>query len=194
MRGLLVEAEIEAELAAQYHRFIDLVGYAPPIINGHHHVHLFGVVQHALFKVFRQQRPKPYLRRVCETWHTLFHVSGARCKRFYLNQLGQVAKRTQVAAGYPGADCLIGISNPGQVHSSHCFARWMKAAQGELVELMCHPGFADDTLPGRGESSTSRILELQQLLTPGFKEALTLSGFQLVRVAELISQYPLVFP
>src|SRR5205085_8683182 len=88
-RGEVRPAEIEAELRAQYRRFLDLVGTPPPVVNAHHHVQVFPPVGAVLRRVLAGQAPLPYLRRVQEPWSMIGRVPGARPKRAVLTLLGR---------------------------------------------------------------------------------------------------------
>lgn len=186
----LVPTEILAELRAQYRRFLDLVGQVPRNVNGHHHVHAFGPVGRALRRILSEQDPKPFVRRVGEPWRTLVRVPGARVKRVVLSRIGRRAAAAQVAAGFPGADCLIGITDPPCVHRDDFFAQWLRAAKGDVVELTCHPGYLDATLDGRDGSMTDgqlhrRAREFELLRRPAFPDAVREAGFTPAGTADL---------
>jgi len=150
--GRVRRDEVEAEFRAQYERFLALTGIDPLVVNTHHHIQIFSIVGAALRAVLDRQTPRPYLRRVRETWRTLLRVPGARAKRLFLNQLGRPESRRQARAGYPGADSLIGITDPAFVSDPLFFSRWLAKAPGRFVELTCHPGHLDATLVGRDGS------------------------------------------
>jgi predicted glycoside hydrolase/deacetylase ChbG (UPF0249 family) len=191
-RGRITAAEIEAELHAQYRRFVDLVGQAPTNVNGHHHVHVFGPVRRALLRVLADQHPRPFVRRVGESWRTLLRVRGARVKRWMLARVGRRASAAQARAGFPGTECLAGITDPPYVHADDFFARWLATVSGRVVELTCHPGYLDATLDGRDGSMTDgqlhrRAREFELLRRPAFLEAVRDAGFTLIpanRLAE----------
>ena len=178
--------EIEAELRAQHERFRELVGHPPPLVNAHHHVHVFRPVGAALMRILGEQPTKPFLRRVVEPWRTLRRVSGVRVKRWVLSTLGKRAALRQAAAGFPGNDELLGVTDPPFVHEPDFFPRWVQNATGEVVELMCHPGYADDALgdrdgPHSAAHSRRRVIELERLLDPSFREAVEAAGFTLTK-------------
>ena len=185
-RGQLVPVELEAELAAQLRRFVDLTGRQPVNVNAHHHVHVFAPVAAALRAVLAGVSPRPFLRRVVEPWRTLTWVPGARLKRYYLSRLG---RRTEWV-DFPTADWLIGITDPHCVRHPLFFRRWLGAVPGQFVELTCHPGFLDATLAGRDGTFADgqlhrRQIELEQLRDPDFVRAIEQSGFTPVSAAEL---------
>ena len=190
VRGRVNPAEVEAEFRGQLDRFVELVGRPPANVNVHHHVHVFGPVGAALRAVLARVRPAPFLRRVVEPWRTLALVPGARVKRLVLSRVGRRAADEQRAAGLPGAEWTLGITDPPFVRNPKFFRRWLATAPGRFVELTCHPGFLDATLDGRDGSFTDgqlhrRQRELDLLRDPGFKAAVGGAGFTLVTAAEM---------
>ena len=193
LRGRIREDEIEAEFRAQFHRYLDLVGEPPANVNAHHHLHIFGPVGRALLTVLGEVEPKPFLRRVVEPMRTLVGIRGARIKRMALTRFGRNAAKRQAAEGFPGAEWLMGITDPPFVHRDGFFAEWLAAAPGQRVELTCHPGFLDITLNGRDGSLTDgqlhrRQREYQLLSQPAFVEAVAAAGFELSCAADLDRQ------
>lgn len=191
LRGFIRETELVAELTAQYQRFVDLMGTMPLNVNGHHHVHIFGPVRRALMQLMRDQSPRPYWRRVQEPWRTLWSVPGIRIKRWLMSHIGIGATHEQAEAGYPGAEWLLGITDPPFVKASDFFIRWLAAAPGDVVELMCHPGHDDVTLLGRDATPTNgqrerRVHEWYRLQCPGFQQAVREFGFQLIRAGDML--------
>src|SRR5581483_7709167 len=129
-----------------------------------------------------RRRCRPYVRRVREPLAALRHVPGARVKRLVLNQLGRPLARLQEALGFPGNDWLAGITDPPWVKDGRFFARWLRALPGDRVELMCHPGYRDETLLGRdcGEHDgllQRRVDELALLERPEFLRDVRAAGF-----------------
>jgi predicted glycoside hydrolase/deacetylase ChbG (UPF0249 family) len=183
--GRLVADEVRAELAAQYHRFLELVGRPPVVVNGHKHIHIFPLVGAALREVLARQSPRPFVRRVREPFGSLLRVPGARLKRVFLSSFGRWAARQQEASGYPGGDWLAGVTDPRWVEDPGFFARWLARTPGDVVELMVHPGHRDETLIGRDCAAEDgqverRVQELRLLSDPGFRSACRAAGFNLV--------------
>jgi predicted glycoside hydrolase/deacetylase ChbG (UPF0249 family) len=185
--------EVELELRAQYERFLGLVGRPPVVVNSHQHVSLFPPVGACLRRVLSSATPVPYLRRVREPWGLLARVPGARAKRAGLSLLGRLEARRQRRAGFPGADWLIGITDPPCVADPDFFARWLALAPGREVELICHPGHHDATLIGRDGTASDGLLkrrvdELALLSQPRFREAVAAAGLALVGPSELLAR------
>ncbi len=183
-------AELEAELLAQYRRFHDLVGHAPPTVNAHHHVHVFAPIGALLEGLLRRQRPLPYVRRVREPWRLLAAVRGARLKRTFLALMGGFAAPSLSRSGFPGNDWLAGVTDPPFVADAGFFARWLARVPGRAVELTCHPGFLDETLAGRdcaaGDAQMLRRPREHALLAaPDFLDACRAARFTLAAPAAL---------
>jgi predicted glycoside hydrolase/deacetylase ChbG (UPF0249 family) len=184
--GRINAAEVEAELRAQYQRFLDLVGAPPTVVNTHHHVQIFPPVGPVLVDLLDRQRPRPYVRRIRESWRTLLRVGGARVKRFALTVLGKRMIHRQTAAGFPGNDTLIGVTDPPCVADEEFLTRWLANVPGRVVELTCHPGYLDATLLGRDATPQDgqmrrRVHELERLRRGEFHQACLMAGF--VRLA-----------
>jgi predicted glycoside hydrolase/deacetylase ChbG (UPF0249 family) len=190
LRRRLCAEEMAAELRAQLHRFHDLVGFAPRLVNAHHHVQVFPPVGRILENLLSAQRPLPFFRRVREPWRLLATVPGARVKRGLLSLLGRRGARRLERAGFPGADWHAGITDPPCVADPDFFARWLRRTPGRVVELCCHPGHFDATLLGRDCTAHDgqqqrRVRERELLHQPGFLEACRRASFTLVSAADL---------
>jgi predicted glycoside hydrolase/deacetylase ChbG (UPF0249 family) len=178
--GRVRSSEIAAELTAQYHRFVELVGEPPRFVNAHHHIAVFPPVGAILTDILSQTTPLPYVRRVREPWHLLAKIPGSRLKRLLLSLMG----RREVFAGFPGNEWLAGITDPEQVHDPEYLNRWVRHTPGQVVELACHPGHLDESLIGRDCTATDgmverRVREYQLLSGPGFAQAIYQAGFRL---------------
>ena len=186
--------EVKAELRAQLHRFVELVGQAPTHVNSHQHVSIFKPIRKGLLELLLEQRPIPYVRRVQEPWSMLRKIRGARAKRIFLNHFGRKEARALVEHDIPGNDWLAGITNPPWTTQPEFFEAWLRAIPGGIVEMSCHPGHADTTLLGRDCTPTDgmlqrRINERQLLLRPEFLAAVRESGFSLTTPAQLTKEF-----
>jgi predicted glycoside hydrolase/deacetylase ChbG (UPF0249 family) len=177
--------EVAAEFRAQLQRYRELVGEPPALVNAHQHIILFPPLGPIILDVLTRQSCFPYIRRVRETWTTLARVRGARIKRLLLSSLGRHQSRRQSSGGFPGADWLIGVTDPPWVRDVRFHRRWLTRAVGQAIELVCHPGFEDTTLIGRdcvvGDGLMQwRVDELTLLDRPDFLEGAAESGFRVV--------------
>jgi predicted glycoside hydrolase/deacetylase ChbG (UPF0249 family) len=185
LRGGLVRDQIAAELDAQLLRFAELVGHLPTLVNSHQHVAVFPPVGEVLLDVMQQRDCFPYVRRVREPWSALWKVPGARIKRALLNLQGRRLAKVKGTGQFPGNDWLAGITDPKWVKDPKFFERWLQAVPGNMVELMCHPGYLDPTLLGRdcevGDGLLERrVDELHLLRRRSFQDAVAAAGFRLV--------------
>lgn len=184
LTGRINRDEVRAELAAQLDRYRQLMGADPPTVNAHHHLHVFAPIAEALADVLATCKAKPFVRRVREPhglWRT---IPGARLKRAALSLRGSSSSRLFDRAGYPGADWLLGVTDPPFVADPRFFVRWVEKAPGSVVELAVHPGHYDATLVGRdcpkaGAALDRRVFELALLRHPSFMDAVARAGFAL---------------
>lgn len=188
--GRVKAEEIAAELRAQLHRFHDLLGFSPRVVNSHHHIQVFPPVGAILCDLLDRTRPLPYIRRIREPWPILGRIPGARAKRLVLSLWGRRDARRQVRKGFPGNEWLAGITDPPWVADPEFFTRWLARIPGQLVELTCHPGQLDPTLIGRDCTATDghvqrRFREWHLLRHPSFAESCQRAGFSLVSPSEL---------
>jgi predicted glycoside hydrolase/deacetylase ChbG (UPF0249 family) len=188
--GHINPVEIEGELRAQYHRFHEMTGSFPAVVNSHHHVQVFHPIGALLNQIFDRYWPLPYLRRIREPWSMLARIPGARLKRAVLNYLGRADARRQDRSGFPGNRWLAGITNPGNVHDPEFLVRWLSRIPGEVVELTCHPGHHDLTLLGRDcwprdGQLERRVKEFNLLNDQRFLNACLRNRFTLVSPSEL---------
>jgi len=186
--GRISTTEIECELRAQLRRFRELVGQPPSLVNAHHHVNVFHPIDCILLGLLRGIQPLPFLRRVREPWPMLWRVSGARKKRILLNVLGRRLAGWQAALGFPGAECLMGITDPRWIGDPRFLVRWLERTSSATVELTCHPGLADETLAGRDTEDglmQRRVAEYALLEHESFLAACHRAGLKLVTAGEL---------
>jgi chitin disaccharide deacetylase len=182
--------QMEAELHAQYRRFIELIGTPPSVVNGHHHIQVFSPVSTILDELLARQSVPPYVRRVREPWGLLMSIPGARLKRTVLSFCGSRAARDQERLGFAENDWLAGITDPPFVEDPEFFSRWLRRVPGHVIELTCHPGHLDTTLIGRDCTLHDGMLQRRAreyvlLNDPAFLEACRRAGFALVSPREL---------
>lgn len=183
-RGLVRSRELTIELAAQYDRYLKLVGEPPMIINAHHHVHAFPKVGRALTSVLEERGPMPYIRRVREPWSSIRRAPGARLKRAFLKLAGAAESRRLDALDIPGNDWLAGITDDHALSEGDFFPSRLAQMPGRVIEWICHPGLFDDALEGRDGSSADgslarRVNELALLKDDRFEIACREAGFTL---------------
>jgi predicted glycoside hydrolase/deacetylase ChbG (UPF0249 family) len=103
-----------------------------------------------------------------------------------LSWFGRRTARGGDRIGLSGSEVLAGITDAPRVADENFFTGRLAAAPGETVELMCHPGHADETLAGRDDSNAEqRVHEWNLLRSPDFAVAVRRAGFRLTAPAEL---------
>ena len=136
-----------------------------------------------------QKGPKPYLRRVQEQKGLILGIPGARIKRGFLSHFGKKAAKAAEAKGLPGAEWLIGVTDPPCTADEKFWTRWLRKVRGDFVELGCHPGYSDKTLlirdvPGKKYDLIRREHEMRLLLRDDFTQAMEETGFEMVPPAD----------
>ena len=186
-------SEIEAELLAQYQRFIDMVGHPPSVVNSHQHTQIFEPVGQILLKILGRQKPLPYVRRIREPWSMLRQIPGARVKRAFLSAHGRKLSDLRDHHQFPGNDWLAGTTDPPFVKDPEFFRRWLTRVPGRVIELACHPGYLDRTIVGRDCTEHDGLLqrrvdEMHLLSQPDFLNVCREAGFKLIAPTDLIRE------
>ena len=180
--GLLPQAEIEAELAAQLSAFEDRIGRAPDFIDGHQHVHAMPGVRRALAKVLSDRYPagaRPWLRDASDA----FAAIGARKVEARKARLVSVLTRPfavrmralgfELNAGFSGYSAF----DPGRDYGAD-FSSYL-VATGERHLVMCHPGYVDDELLALDPATESRPNEVEFLRSNRFLELCDAAGCEI---------------
>ncbi len=139
LRRLDAEA-VEAEVRAQFQKFIAHWGKPPDFIDGHQHVHILPQIRESLLKVRAELAPGAWMRNVVDIaaakddfksavlailgWRLLAMMNRQRIDH---NQFFRGAYDYTKPADFPTL-----------------LTRWL--AQEEPVLVYCHPGFPDDVL------------------------------------------------
>lgn len=159
-------------------------------LDGHHHVHLFGLVA-ALTADLARQHNIPIVRRVqdapCEAKNAapdgpLVPVSlGEALKRGWLE--GADRRWGDRFYGLPRGDAFRGFTFPDSL------ARW-RALAGSLpygvTELMCHPGLRDESARALDPYVDQRERELRWLCDPRVAALLRDEGIALTSFGQLL--------
>lgn len=122
-------------------------------IDSHHHVHLL----QPLFPIALELAQR--------------HGLGLRTRRKY--------RSLARASGVATPDSLLeGYFGEGNI-DRHSLLRLLADADGEAVEVMCHPGSVDDTLRARSGYFAEREQELDLLASPELADDLETIGWEL---------------
>lgn len=193
LAGWISIPEVCREWRAQLDKFRDLVGANPVFVNSHQHVGIFPGISEIFLEILGSLGYRPWVRRVVESSETRRNIRSAATKRWFLCRYGERQSRFLDRNGYPGAQHLIGLANPGDLKSSRFFERWLESCDGSLIELMCHPGHRDDSLIGRditraGSALMRRVWEYQALSSGQFLKVVSDQGFEMARPSDFIGR------
>ena len=161
----LDRSEIEAEIVRQFRLFEDATGFQPDHIDGHQHVHALPVIRDAVVGAVRKMAwPIPPLLRASEdrVWRIVRRGVAVQ-KALTVTALTRGHRRVWRAAGLPANESFAGFSNftPGADFAAEMDVSFTQASACHLV--MCHPGYADDTLRARDSLVARREEELRAL-------------------------------
>jgi predicted glycoside hydrolase/deacetylase ChbG (UPF0249 family) len=189
----LVGMEIRAELLAQVAR-ARRTKLRFTHLDGHHHVHLFGLVATVTGDIARQHRI-PIVRRIEDA--PCVGKNGAPAGPPAPASLGEALKRGWLESadrrwggqffGLPRGDAFRGFTFPDSLE------RWRALADSlpyGVTELMCHPGLRDESVRAIDPYVAERERELRWLCDPRVaallqEEGVTLSSFrQLLDIAQ----------
>jgi predicted glycoside hydrolase/deacetylase ChbG (UPF0249 family) len=150
---------VVAEWAAQLAHLYSL-GLKIGHLDSHHHTHMIGYL-FADAARFAQAQQLPLRSR---------HMM-----RGYLRDVG-VPAPDDLIESYFGAGNI----------SREALLKHLSEAQGELIEVMCHPGHVDEALRERSGYLEEREEELSVLRNPGLAEELQGLGWQVGSYADLL--------
>lgn len=163
--------ELEDEITAQIDRLIKL-GIRPTHVDSHHHLHA-------------HPRLRSLIRRICPK-HSITRMRG-----FNMSSRSPKATAVALAARVPSAgsgmitpDRFSGIEVMGNKDMAASLRRSL-AANGDVLEFMCHPGYADEELAKVTSYNAPRQAELLRLLSAAFTAAMDESGVSRISFAAL---------
>jgi chitin disaccharide deacetylase len=154
-----LRAAVVAEWEAQLEYLYDL-GLRIEHLDSHHHTHMVGFL-FAEGARFAQDTDLPL-----------------RCRSLMRGYLRDV--------GVSGPDDLIETYFGAGNLTREALLSALSHAQGEIVEVMCHPGYVDDVLRERSGYLEEREEECRVLSDPGLAKALKKLGWQLGTYEELM--------
>ncbi|MCD6309467.1 MAG: chitin disaccharide deacetylase [Candidatus Eremiobacteraeota bacterium] len=151
--------ELELELTAQIEKAINL-GIEPSHLDSHHHIHSF---------------PD----------YTDVYIRLAKKYGLPMRSTSRAMSEKIINAGVKTAQNFIGEFYDKGVTLENLLGLLSQIPEGETVELMCHPGEADNELREKSSYSEKREKELDILTTDGLEERLKEMGFQLITYRDL---------
>ena len=174
MSGTISTRDVKHEWQAQIERCLEQ-GLNPGFLNSHEHIHMLP----SLFPVIQELAAE----------YDILHVRFPTSELFQELAVGAVIRDVamKVAGLYnrchrePAAHFL-GMGSSGKLSIEYLQRRLPKLKSGSVYELMCHPGFADNS-----EISDPRLLqyhdwngERETLTNPGVRDMLNDCGIRLI--------------
>jgi hopanoid biosynthesis associated protein HpnK len=184
--GIIRTEEIERELRAQIGR-VRAAGIEPTHLDTHKHTHAHPRVMEALGKVAKEcgiVRVRKPIENLRDSWETSqaggqgvsMQILAAGAVRAIAPQFAAISRRY----GLLSPDHFLGLAMTGQLSPSV-----LRGVIGTVVdgttEIMLHPGICDADLARSGSRlQKQREDELQGLLDPGVRSAVTERGIRLI--------------
>jgi chitin disaccharide deacetylase len=189
--GIIRAEEIERELRAQIGR-VRAAGIEPTHLDTHKHTHAHPRVMEALGKVAKEcgiARVRKPIENLRDSWETSLaggqgvsmQILAAGAVRAIAPQFTAISRRY----GLLSPDHFLGLAMTGQLGPTV-----LRGVIGTVVdgttEIMLHPGICDADLARSGSRlQKQREDELQGLLDPGVRSAVTERGIRLISYREL---------
>jgi hopanoid biosynthesis associated protein HpnK len=189
--GIIRTEEIERELRAQIGR-VRAAGIEPTHLDTHKHTHAHPRVMEALGKVAKEcgiARVRKPIENLRDSWETSqaggqgvsMQILAAGAVRAIAPQFTAISRRY----GLLSPDHFLGLAMTGQLSPTV-----LRGVIGTVVdgttEIMLHPGICDADLARSGSRlQKQREDELQGLLDPGVRSAVTERGIRLISYREL---------
>jgi hopanoid biosynthesis associated protein HpnK len=189
--GIIRIEEIEREFRAQIGR-VRAAGIEPTHLDTHKHTHAHPRVMEALGKVAKEcgiARVRKPIESLRDSWETSqaggqgvsMQILAAGAVRAIAPQFTAISRRY----GLLSPDHFLGLAMTGQLSPTV-----LRSVIGTVVdgttEIMLHPGICDADLARSGSRlQKQREDELQGLLDPGVRSAVTERGIRLISYREL---------
>lgn len=159
--GQLPIVEIEAEIARQLERFVEVWRRPPAHVDGHHHVHQLPGIRGALLRILERKGFRtPYLRSCHEPLSRIMARGITPAKALLISSLGAGFVRAASAHGLAVNEGFSGIYDLSAEDQGleDLFARFIRHL-GPRPLMMCHPGYSDAALAGLDTMTGQRDLE-----------------------------------
>jgi hopanoid biosynthesis associated protein HpnK len=189
--GMIRGEEIERELRAQIAR-IRGAGIEPTHLDSHKHTHAHPRVMEVLGKVAKEcgiTRVRKPIEDLSDSWETSragghgisLQILAAGAVRAIAPQFTTISKKY----GLRSPDHFLGLATTGRLGPAMLRGIIGTVADG-TTEIMLHPGICDADLAQSGSRlQKHREDEMQGLLDPGVRSAVTERGIRLISYREL---------
>lgn len=188
--GRLSADHVKLELRSQIRKFLD-AGLTPTHVDTHKHVHCLPGVLEALIEVVGEfgigkvrvplegplQIPATERRQLDSSW-----ISSA--KRDLIRFLCRNARSRLQASGIRTTDHFVGIGYQASLNSDvlHLILSHLRAG---VTEIMCHPGYDDESLREFSSTPPHRDTELAGLKDPRVRDLVESGVVELTHYGEL---------
>jgi hopanoid biosynthesis associated protein HpnK len=189
--GRISLKQIERELRAQIER-IRCAGIEPTHLDTHKHTHAHPQVMEALGRVARElgiTRVRKPMENLRDSWGSTRNeragiaaqLLAAAAVRAMTPTFGVISRKY----GLRSPDHFLGLAMTGRL-GPLALRRLIDTLPEGRTEIMLHPGICDAELASTGSRlQQERQTELEALLDPGVKSALTDQGIRLISYREL---------
>lgn len=189
--GLIRMKAIERELRAQIEK-IRAAGIEPTHLDTHKHTHAHPKVMEAVGRVAKElgiTRIRKPMENLRDSWETTRHEISGRTKELIAAAAARaVTPWFQTIArkyGLRSPDRFLGLAMTGGLGPS-ALRRMIDTLSDGSTEIMLHPAICDTDLANSGSRlQDQRETELQGLLDPGVRSALTERDIRLISYREL---------
>ncbi len=189
--GFIRMKAIERELRAQIEK-IRSAGIEPTHLDTHKHTHAHPKVMEAVGRVAKElgiTRIRKPMENLRDSWETTRHENPGRTKELIAAAAARaVTPWFQAIArkyGLLSPDHFLGLAMTGGLGPA-ALRRMIDTLSDGSTEIMLHPGICDTDLANSGSRlQDQRETELQGLLDPGVRSALTERDIRLISYREL---------
>jgi hopanoid biosynthesis associated protein HpnK len=181
--GRLSPDHVKLEFRNQIRTFVD-AGLTPTHVDTHKHVHCLPGILDALTSAAREFRIDK-IRVPSEKPSAATRRSGkAAGKRRLIRFLCRGARTRLRAAGMRTTDHFAGIEHTGRLNSDALNLILSNLRSG-VTEIMCHPGYADESTDKYSSTRLQREVELASLKDPRVKERIASEAIRLIHYGDL---------
>ena len=189
--GFIRMKAIERELRAQIEK-IRSAGIEPTHLDTHKHTHAHPKVMEAVGRVAKElgiTRIRKPMENLRDSWETTRHETSGRTMELIAAAAARaVTPWFQTIArkyGLRSPDHFLGLAMTGGLGPA-ALRRMIDTLSDGSTEIMLHPGICDTDLANSGSRlQDQRETELQALLDPGVRSALTERDIRLISYREL---------
>jgi chitin disaccharide deacetylase len=139
--GRIQPTHLQAEIAAQYGRFVKIAGRPPDFIDSHMHVHQLQGISKVLTCFLREQGSRFYVRNSHQSFRQIVRRGISPVKSLAISVPGLRFKRLLLSQGMPTNTEFAGVYQFDQCDRYPLFlSRFLRDLQSPNGILMTHPG------------------------------------------------------